>query len=200
MIEVVKKNILVVDDSLVTLSVLQSLLERSYEIYPTKDVKSAEKILHAKPIDLILLDIEMPDMSGMDFLDAIHNNTSFYHIPIIIVSSHGTEDTIVKAKKKGASDFVVKPCNPKTLLEKINSVLKVARKRINHEVLARKLNILETACTMKQASRVKEIITELEQLYCDIAVDIKLTELCKCAESEDYKEMTKKINAILEEL
>ena len=195
-----KKNILVVDDNLATLAELRTILEGSYEVHLAKNVEQAKTILHQTLIELILLDLEMPGMSGMDFLDAIHNNTSFYYIPIIIVSAHGTGDFIVKAKKKGASDFIVKPCNPKKLLEKIYSVLKTARKKMSREVLARKLNILETACTMGQGSRVTEIVTELEQVYCDIAVDLELTEICKSAGTGDYKTAVKKITILLKDL
>ena len=197
--EATKKNILAIDDNSVSLTVINTILEGSYKVYLAKNTELATKILHAEPIDLILLDLEMPDMPGIDFLDAIHNNTSFYYIPIIIVSSHGTEDLIVKAKKKGASGFVVKPCNPKTLIDKIEATLKIARKKISWEVLARKLNILETACIMKQNSRISEIINELEQVHCDIAVDLELTEICKNARAGDYKMVTKKISALLKE-
>ena len=200
MLETVKKNILAIDDNLTTLAELRTILEGSYEVHLAKNAELAKKILHTAPIDLILLDIEMPDMSGIDFLDGIHTNTSFYFIPIIIVSSHGTGDLIVKAKKKGASGFVVKPCNPKTLLEKISAVLKAARKKISHEVLARKLNILETACAVGQNSRIIELISELEQVYCDIAVDLELTEICKAAGSGNYKVATKRISALLKDL
>ena len=198
--EAIKKNILVVDDNLSTLAELRTILEVSFEVFLAKSAEDAKKILHASPIDLILLDLEMPGMPGIEFLDAIHNNTSFYFIPIIIVSAHGTGDLIVKAKKNGASDFIVKPCNPKTLIEKINSVLKLARKKISTEILARKLSILETACTMGQYSRVTDLVQELEQVYSTIAVDLELAEICNCAGSGDYKNAIKRISALLNDL
>jgi len=200
MADTTKKNILAIDDNLTTLTELRVILESTYEVYLAKDAEVAKKILHSATIDLILLDLEMPGMSGIDFLDAIHNNTSFYFIPIVIVSAHGTGDIILRAKKKGASDFIVKPCNPKTLLEKVASVLKIARKKISREILARKLNILETACTANQGSRVMEIIAELGQVYCDIAVDLELSEICTSAESGDYDETAKKISTLLKAL
>ena len=200
MSEASKENILVVDDNLTTLAELRIILEGSFEVYIAKDTKLAQSILHKTPIDLILLDLEMPDMSGLDFLDAIHNNTSFYFVPIIIVSSHGTEDSIKKAIKNGASGFIVKPCNPKSLIDKINSVLKTARKKMSREVLSRKLNLLETACTTIQSYRIDEIVTELKQVYCDIAVDLELAEICKLAEEGNYKETEQKIKKLLKTL
>ena len=107
---------------------------------------------------------------------------------------------IKKAKKNGASDFVVKPCNPKTLIEKINSVLKTARKKMSREVVARKLNILETACNTQQTSRINEIITELEQIYCEISIDLVIAEICNSAEEGNYKEAAKKISALIKDL
>ena len=198
--EATKKNLLAIDDNLSTLAELRSILEGSFEVHLAKDAGVARTILHKTPMDIILLDLEMPGMPGMEFLDAIHNNTSFYFIPIIVVSSHGTEDMIKKAKKNGASDFVVKPCNPKTLIEKINSVLKTARKKMSREVVARKLNILETACNTQQTSRINEIITELEQIYCEISIDLIIAEICSSAEEGNYKEAAKKISALIKDL
>jgi len=198
--ETLKKNILAVDDNLTTLKEFNTILKDSFDVHLAKDANQAQTILYTTQIDLILLDLEMPGMSGLEFLDAIHNNTSFYYIPIIVVSAHGTGDIIVTAKKKGVSDFVVKPCNPKTLIEKIYTVLKTAKKRMSREVLARKLNILETACSMAQSSRVSEIITELEQVHCDIAIDLELAEICKSAESGKYQATVKKISAVLKDL
>jgi DNA-binding NtrC family response regulator len=200
MLEATKKNILVIDDNLTTLAELRIMLEGSFEVYVAKDAKLAQSILHKAPIDVILLDLEMPGMSGLDFLNAIHNNTSFYFLPIIIVSSHGTEDSIKKAKKNGASGFIVKPCNPKSLIDKINSVLKTARKKISKEVLARKLNIIETACATGQGARIIELVNELEQVYCDIAIDLELAEIYKEAVSGNYKKTADRITALIKDL
>jgi PleD family two-component response regulator len=195
-----RKNILAIDDTLTALTEIRAILQSSYEVHLAQDIESAKTILHTKPIDLMLLDLEMPDMPGIQFLDAIHTNISFYFIPIIVVSAHGTEDLIVSAKLKGASDFVVKPVNPKILTEKVQTVLKLARKKLSREIISRKLNILETACTMNQASRVNEIVGELEQVYCDIAVDLQLAEICGIAGSGDYKTAIKKIASLIKDL
>jgi DNA-binding NtrC family response regulator len=195
-----KKNILAVDDNITTLAELRTILQGSFEVHLAKNAELAKKILHTVEIDVILLDLEMPGLSGMEFLDAIHNNTSFYFIPIIIVSSHGTGDFIVKAKMRGASDFVVKPVNHKTLLEKIYSVLKLARKKASRETLARKLNILETACTMGISGRIVELVAELEQVYCEIAIDLEIVEICKNAKEGNYKDAAAKIGKLIKNL
>jgi FixJ family two-component response regulator len=142
----------------------------------------------------------MPGLPGMEFLDAIHTNTSFYFIPIIIVSSHGTGDSIVRAKKRGASDFVVKPINQKILLEKIYSVLKFARKKTSRETIARKLNILETACTVGISGRVVELVAELEQVYCEIAIDLEIAEICNNAREGSYTIAAGKISKLIKNL
>ena len=191
-----KKIILAVDDNLATLTTIRSILEGTYEVSLAKNIEIARTILQTTKVDLILLDIEMPGVSGMEFLEEIHNDGGLYHIPVIMVSSYGTAEVIINTQKGGADDFVVKPISPPILLEKIRSVFKSARKKINYEALGRKLNKLENSCAIGKSSHVEKMIQELEQVYCDIATDMEIAEICRYARDMEYSLVAGKVQLL----
>ena len=195
-----RRSILAIDDDITALTAIRTVLEGTFDVSLAKNADMAKNILHSAEIDMILLDLEMPGLPGMEFLSAIRNNTSFYHIPVIVVSSHGMADIIVKARKAGANDFVVKPIAPKALLEKIHSVLKVSRKKINRETLVRKLSMLETCCVMGQGRRADDLIDELEMMFCDMAVDLEVAEICKHTRAAQYPQVIQEIKQLTSKL
>jgi CheY-like chemotaxis protein len=123
-----KKIIMAVDDMPVNLAAIRNILSRDYDVRPIKSAKAALLVLNTVKVDLILLDIEMPEMSGFEFLDRIRNNPEYTeqkNIPVIFITSHGAEDMAARARSGGAQDYVVKPFEPAVLLEKIGSLLAV---------------------------------------------------------------------------
>lgn len=186
MLESRKKTILVIDDSINILTAIRTILEGAFEVCLAKSTEIAMTILETTEIDMILLDMEMPGTSGIEFLKKLRQHPSFYYIPVIIVSSHGTQDVIIDAKKAGARDFAVKPIAPKILLDKIHTVLKTSPKKINYDVLVRKLALLEAACRQGKSSRVEEMAAELEQVHHNINTDGKIVEICKYALKLEY--------------
>jgi DNA-binding response OmpR family regulator len=154
-------------------------------------------ILDTTKVDMILLDMEMPKVSGLDFLKQLRKSPAFYHIPVIIVSSHGTADIIISAKKTGAKDFVVKPINPKTLLEKVHAAFKISPQRISRESLLKQLAILEIACRQGKSARVEETIGVLEQVYYNMSADKLIGEICRHARGLDYNLAAEKVAYLL---
>jgi len=195
-----KKNILVIDDSIAILTSIRSILEKTYDVSLAKDAEIAKTILETTDIDLILLDVEMPDMSGIEFLKILNNSPSWYHIPVIIVSSHGTPDIIIKSRKSGAADFVVKPIHPRILIEKIHSVFKTSKQKISKTGLCRKLQILENSCVTGKSSQVEDIIQDLEQIYFNLEIDEEIAAICMFARNMEYKLVDTKIKPLLETL
>jgi CheY-like chemotaxis protein len=117
-----RRSVLAIDDTLPNLSIIRSVLEGPFEVYLAKSIEAASKILKTNKIDLILLDIEMPEMSGFDYLKQLQETPQYRGIPVIFASSHAAPDLIVEALSSGAKDFIVKPISTVTLLEKINAV------------------------------------------------------------------------------
>ena len=195
-----KKTILAVDDDITILTSIRNALEGSFDISLAKNIEIAKTILSKAVVDLILLDMDMPGMSGLDFLEILHEDHSFYHIPVIIVSSYGTPNIILDAKNKGAVDFVVKPVSPRILLAKIHSSLKNMRTRINKMGLFRKLQVLESSCVIGKSSRVEEIVRDMEQFYCDLDTDARVCEICMHAREMEYNVVNEKIKQLLSNL
>ncbi|MCL2879280.1 MAG: response regulator [Treponema sp.] len=114
-----KKTILAIDDDPMDLKVLISMLTPVYNIRISKSVADAMNVMGQITPDLILLDIEMPDISGFEFLRTIRKNPKLMRTPVVIVSSHSGAEYVSHAERDGASCIVAKPVDRDNLLEKI---------------------------------------------------------------------------------
>lgn len=194
--EIRRKTILAIDDNLTTLTTIRTILEGGFEVCLAKSAEIAQTILETTEVDMILLDLEMPGISGIEFLKVIKDTPALYSIPVVVVSSHGTANVIVEAKKLGAKDFLVKPFAPKILLDRVHSVLDVGPQKITREILLRKLKFLEDACKQGKTWRVEEMIVDLEPMRYSFTVDKEVAEICKCAAQLDYNLALQKITIL----
>ncbi|MBN1274633.1 MAG: sigma-54-dependent Fis family transcriptional regulator [Candidatus Aminicenantes bacterium] len=122
-----RANILVIDDEAGIRSSLKGILEdEDYHVTTTESGNSGLEMLRAQNFDLVLLDIWLPDMNGIDVLKKIKQMEENH--PVIMISGHGTVETAVKSTKLGAFDFLEKPLT----LEKVVVTVKNA---INHKKL-----------------------------------------------------------------
>jgi len=117
--------ILVVDDASANLQLCKGLLGDKFDVRLAKSGTMALEALKKFHPDIVLLDIEMPDMSGFEVKTEMNKNPDFKEIPVIFVTSHATEQLVVKAVEHGAVDYVVKPFDANVLREKIEGILKV---------------------------------------------------------------------------
>ena len=141
-------KILVVDDEKSIRNTLRDIL--GYENYEVSDADSgitALEMLKQSEFDVILLDIKMPQMDGIEALDHILNE---YETPVIMISGHGTIETAVEAIKKGAFDYIAKPLDLNRLLVTIRNALDKSRL------------LSETKILKKKVSKKYEIIGESE--------------------------------------
>jgi PAS domain S-box-containing protein len=114
-------NILVIDDSSLLRKQVDMILKaRSYTIFQAKSGKDAMEILEKESIDMILLDLELPDMHGSTLLEIIKENPSYTAIPILILSGTNDPELISRVLKGGASDFIQKPFNTEQFVLKVD--------------------------------------------------------------------------------
>lgn len=118
-----KKIILTIDDVSMNLAIIKNVLSKYFDVRLAKSGELALFILGSVKVDLILLDIEMPGMSGFEFLNIIREIPDVRDTPIIFVTSHATASTISKASQAGAKDYIVKPINVSILKEKVFKAL-----------------------------------------------------------------------------
>ncbi len=125
-----KKNIiLVVDREPETFKILNLVLdELDFDVIKCTSGKQAIQLCVSLKPDIVLLDLYMPDMSGHDVITAIRE---WSQLPVIIVSSHQTNEDVINGLNMGADDYVIKPFNIDVLRARINASL---RKSVVHEV------------------------------------------------------------------
>ncbi|RMG21088.1 MAG: sigma-54-dependent Fis family transcriptional regulator [Deltaproteobacteria bacterium] len=118
------RTILIVDDEkniLVTLS--RALEVEGYEVEVAGSARLALRRLQQRPIDAILMDVKMPEMDGLEALEAL--KAGGFRQPVIMMSGHGTIDTAVQAVRNGAVDFIEKPVSTARLLVSLENALRM---------------------------------------------------------------------------
>jgi len=132
--------LLVVDDQLRNLQVVKAALTRDgFEVLIAQDAQTALQFLTARIPDLILLDVNMPDMNGFDLCLEIKANPATLHIPIIFLSGDSHHDSIKKGFQLGGVDYVTKPFNKEELLARVRThvELRQANERHSAQLLER---------------------------------------------------------------
>lgn len=118
-------TLLVVDDSQTILALHRSILRNAgYEVITAEDGAAAWKTLKEQSVQLILTDIEMPRMNGLDLIRKVRQDRSSKHLPIIVVSQYGSRNDLQKAAEAGADRYIVKSAfDPQKLLETVRELL-----------------------------------------------------------------------------
>ncbi len=115
-------NILVVDDEAVIRDGLQRILNReSFRVDTCKSGHAAIELLQQKEFGLIITDLKMPGMDGIEVLKAVKALQP--NVPVIMITGYATVDTAVDAMKHGAADYIAKPFTPEQILDKVRRVL-----------------------------------------------------------------------------
>ena len=129
-------KILIIDDQAPIRRVLRDILENeSYQVEDAATGMDALQLVKEQDFDAIFCDIKMPEMDGMEVLDAVHK---LCDTPVIMISGHGTIDTAVEAIKKGAFDFIQKPPD-------LNRLLITLRNALDRKHLAAENKVLKKA-------------------------------------------------------
>jgi len=116
-----RRKIIYVDDMNYSLISFKKGLGKYYEIYLAESALSMYKILEKIKPDLILLDVNMPDIDGYSIIKDLKADDRFSQIPVIFLTCASDKDNVVKGMSLGAGDYIIKPFNTEKLLESIEN-------------------------------------------------------------------------------
>ncbi|MCL1814437.1 MAG: response regulator [Treponema sp.] len=132
-------QILVVDDNLANLKNIQLQISDSYQVLLAKSGAQALQICIQRIPDLILLDVDMPDMDGFETLKRLKENTILKRIPVIFLTANHNIATEVRALQSGVVDFITKPVEKSILLHRLELHLNLSRYQNNLENTVKEL-------------------------------------------------------------
>jgi two-component system, chemotaxis family, chemotaxis protein CheY len=124
--ELKTNNILVVDDSPTMRRMVITSLGSLRTVKSTQAGSGLEAIerLAIEPVDLMVLDLNMPDMHGMEVISFVRRHQSYRNIPIVVLTTKGEEASRAKALEAGANRYLTKPFDPRQLADVVGSLLK----------------------------------------------------------------------------
>lgn len=121
-----KASVLVIDDSEPTLFLLENILSPHFKVKCIKDAQSAFNIFSLKDFDIIILDLMMPGMNGIDFIKYFRGRKEYNHVPIIVLTAmHNTEEDIAHLFELGINDYITKPFFAVELIARIKAHSKI---------------------------------------------------------------------------
>ncbi|BDG60335.1 response regulator [Caldinitratiruptor microaerophilus] len=119
------KRILVVDDSNMTRKMVISILSREgYQVDSAGNGLEALERLYQTAYDLVITDINMPQMDGLEFLRQVRQESQYGRLPVLVLSSNSSPEEVQRTLRAGASLYLIKPAPPEKLLESVRALLK----------------------------------------------------------------------------
>jgi class 3 adenylate cyclase len=141
-----KGDLLVVDDNRVNrLLVTRTLEQFGHRVAFAENGRQALEVLRSHPPDLVLLDIEMPEMNGYQTLEALRADPKLRDIPVVMMSSVDEVDSVARCIEMGAEDYLFKPVNAVLLRARVAASLEKKRLRDQQRELFRKFATAEVA-------------------------------------------------------
>ena len=141
-----KGDLLVVDDNRVNrLLIARTLEQLGHRVAFAENGRQALEVLRTRPADLVLLDIEMPEMNGYQTLEALRADPKLRDIPVVMMSSVDEVDSVARCVDMGAEDYLFKPVNAVLLRARIAASLEKKRLRDQQRELFRKFATAEVA-------------------------------------------------------
>jgi two-component system chemotaxis response regulator CheY len=117
-------RILTVDDSAAMRQMVEvTLTSAGYDVAQAKDGREALDIAHNTRFDLVITDVNMPEMDGLTLVRELRGLPSYRHTPLLVLTTEGTTERKMEGREAGATGWIVKPFNPEKLLATVAKVL-----------------------------------------------------------------------------
>jgi DNA-binding NtrC family response regulator len=148
------ERILVIDDEArVRVGMRRFFEANGFEVLEADTAAAAEEEFRVRPPDLVILDYSLPEKTGLELMPLLKKIDE--HVPIVMVTGHGTIDIAVQAVKQGADDFIEKPVRMPALLEIVQRVLESYRnRRLPNEIVEDELDLTIEENERKHVERV----------------------------------------------
>lgn len=110
-----KTQVLIVDDDRAALEAMEAALGREFRVFLASDVPTANKVLDREVVHLIILDVVLDQVSGLDFLAGLRKKSD---VPVLLISGYGSKEMVIAGLRSRASDYLDKPFNATQLLDR----------------------------------------------------------------------------------
>ena len=127
--ECTRKKIIIVDDNVSYLSMVRNLLKSFYEVYPSPSAGKLFTVMERFIPDLVLLDVDMPQMNGYEAILLMKENPRYKDVPVVFLTAKDDETSAVKGLDLGATDYVTKPFFGPLLLRRISNILLIEQQK-----------------------------------------------------------------------
>ncbi|MGB3750990.1 MAG: diguanylate cyclase [Arcobacteraceae bacterium] len=175
----IKDVVLIVDDEPININVVVQILLDKYELKVAVSVKAALKLIEKEKPNLILLDINMPEIDGYDMAEILQNNEEYKDIPFIFLTANNDPQSIKKGFEYGAVDYISKPFSKEELYARVETHLKISKLQnslsdtvldLNNKVdeIHHYLNIIDQN-VLSSSSDLSGVIVNVSQAFCDFS-------------------------------
>lgn len=143
-------RVVIVDDEPINIKLIQKYLRGAgyHDFVPTTDSRQAVDLVRTANPDIVILDVVMPEVSGLEILREIRHDEELSHLPVLIVTASTDEQTKIDALELGATDFLHKPVKPTELLPRVRNALVL---KAHHDQMAAYSKQLETEVAQRTA-------------------------------------------------
>ncbi|MDE0885104.1 MAG: ATP-binding protein [Myxococcota bacterium] len=142
-------QVLIAEDNPDMRSLLAALVGREFEVRTARNGREALEAVRESPPDLVLSDVMMPEVSGLELCQAIKGDPELRRIPVVLVTSKAERDVKIEGLELGADDYVTKPFHPRELLARVRSLVRVTS--LQRELAGRNSELESALGELKQA-------------------------------------------------
>jgi len=192
-----RPEVLVVEDNTDMREFIKGvLLQKNYRVKTAENGKMALDLLQGNSISLIISDMMMPVMDGIEFCRQVRDNINFSHIPLILLTAKTDIESQIHGLKTGADDYITKPFNAEILTEKISNLIRMRERlweKFNKQLVFKPGELTSNSLDIKLLNRVKEVAEKhLSNPDLDVSLFAREVGMSKSILYEKLKSLTGK--------